>query len=105
PRRRFPRTSKNSASSRGLTRDHRHLNLKVRRIGARLQSDFLRAFSTTHELPDACAPSVLRRDPGPVHPRRIVPNVPGVATGQIGDPVARLVLVESDDGLPDLDAV
>lgn len=42
-------------------------------------------------------PSLRRRSPGTVHPGRIVAHVSLVPTGQVGDPVARFVLVIARD--------
>lgn len=37
-------------------------------------------------------------DPGPILKRRIVPDVLVVAAFQFGDPIAALILMETDDG-------
>jgi hypothetical protein len=42
-------------------------------------------------------PAVIRRDPKPVGPRRIVPDVLRVPAFEIRDPIAVFVLLKSDD--------
>lgn len=43
--------------------------------------------------------SCFRYDPGPIDPRGVVTNMLGMATGQVGDPIALLVLVITNDFL------
>jgi len=46
---------------------------------------------------DARLPSFGRDDPGSVLPGRIVPDVLGMTTFEVGDPVVVLILVKADD--------
>jgi hypothetical protein len=47
--------------------------------------------------PDARLAAFRRDDPGTVLPGRIVPDVLGMTTFEVGDPVVVLILVKSDD--------
>ena len=46
-------------------------------------------------------PALRGDDPGPVLPGGIVPDVLGMATFEVGDPVAMFVLVKADDAALD----
>lgn len=57
------------------------------------------AFLALQILPDAALPPFKGQHPGPTHERRLMAHVLPVPAGQVGDPIALLILMKVDDGL------
>jgi hypothetical protein len=63
----------------------------------RLRRPFLVAFFAVKDRAQTAPAPLARNHPLPVHPRRIVPHVLAVPAVQVGNPMALLVLMETDD--------
>jgi hypothetical protein len=44
------------------------------------------------------APALFRQDPGPEHPRWLVPHVPAMSAFQVRNPIGVFILMKTDDG-------
>jgi len=56
-------------------------------------------FFAIQGLADELPPAFLRQDPWPADQRRMVPYVLAVPAREIGNPIAVLIQVKTDDGL------
>jgi hypothetical protein len=56
------------------------------------------ALAAIEHVPDPALAPFGRRHPGALDPRRVVPDVLGMAAFQVGHPVSLFILVQGDDG-------
>lgn len=82
-------------------RRHSHRSGALRSAGApaaSAASPFRFALAALDGAPETLLAPCGRRHPGPLDPRRVMPDVLRMTACQVGHPVSLVILVEGDDG-------